>query len=295
MTERVLVTGASGFLGGWCARLARERGATVAGTYHTTDPTVDLDRSIQQSLPAVAAEAIASFDPDAVVHAAAMARPEECAADPATAEATNVEGSRELAAAAERVGAELAYVSTNYVYGGAGTPPYREGDDPAPVQTYGETKLAGERAVAAAHPDPLIVRVSDLFGPGPTASREAPSTESASFAWLLDALDGDGIELVADVYMCPTDVIATATELLDLLAADVTGTVHRSGSTLCNRVEFAHAIARAFDAPTDAIEPCRASDLWDAERPYCTALSSTRFPTGTPRTMASLEAGLARF
>ena len=85
--------------------------------------------------------------PDAIISCAAYTIVDGCEAHPDDAFKVNALGARNLALAAEEVGAKLVHVSTDYVFSGAGTRPATEYDQPAPVSAYGRTKLLGEEYV----------------------------------------------------------------------------------------------------------------------------------------------------
>jgi dTDP-4-dehydrorhamnose reductase len=100
--------------------------------------------------------------PAVVVHAAAERRPDAVESGDAAAR-LNVAATATLARVAAELGAWLLYISTDYVFDGT-SPPYGEDAAPRPLQRYGETKLAGEREVAAAHARALSLRLPILFG-----------------------------------------------------------------------------------------------------------------------------------
>jgi dTDP-4-dehydrorhamnose 3,5-epimerase len=112
---------------------------------------------------------LATFAPTAVIICAGWTWVDGCERDEARAFALNAEAPARLARAARRAGARTVYLSTEYVFsGGAGgmaSGPYAESDAPAPINAYGRSKLEGERLVAAADPDALILRTTVVFGP----------------------------------------------------------------------------------------------------------------------------------
>ena len=95
--------------------------------------------------------------PECVIHAA-------YARDGEAAWATNVEGARNVAAAAAAAGVRLIHVSTDVVFAGDAGRPYVEADPPAPVTDYGRAKAAAEAAVQDAHPAAAVVRTSLIYG-----------------------------------------------------------------------------------------------------------------------------------
>ena len=98
---------------------------------------------------------------DWVVHCAAIRSPDVLDKDPQRAMTVNAEGARQVAVAAADAGAGIAFASTDYVFPGS-TPPYAERDTTAPLNTYGESKLAGEHHVLSV-PRGLVVRMPALY------------------------------------------------------------------------------------------------------------------------------------
>jgi dTDP-4-dehydrorhamnose reductase len=101
-----------------------------------------------------------------VANAAAFTHVDRCEREPEAAERANAVAPGLLAVACARRGARLVHVSTDYVFSGEATRPYREEDPPDPRSVYGRTKLEGERRVLAAAPTHLVVRTSWVFGRG---------------------------------------------------------------------------------------------------------------------------------
>ena len=119
-----------------------------------------IDLSRREQVEAV----VADFKPDVVVNAAAMTGVDACELDPELALAVNALGVRHLAQAAERVGAHVVHLSTDYVFDGASTRPYDEWDAVAPISEYGRSKLGGERELAAHARSWTVLRTSWVFG-----------------------------------------------------------------------------------------------------------------------------------
>src|SRR5690606_1228747 len=87
--------------------------------------------------------------PDVIVNAAAHTAVDRAESEPDVAHAINAVAPGVLAEGAARLGSWLVHYSTDYVFDGTGNTPWRETDSPSPLNTYGRTKLAGERAIAA--------------------------------------------------------------------------------------------------------------------------------------------------
>jgi dTDP-4-dehydrorhamnose reductase len=172
LTVRVLITGADGQLGRdvtdalaglvpaggrRCALLGPE--GPRPEMRHEVLRT-DIDTMPVDSRDAVL-ETVHAFRPDVILHGGAMTAVDLCESEVDTAFAVNALGTRHLAEAAGHIGAHLLYVSTDYVFDGTSTRPYREWDEPCPQSVYGASKLAGERECP---PGATIVRTSWVSG-----------------------------------------------------------------------------------------------------------------------------------
>jgi dTDP-4-dehydrorhamnose reductase len=143
-----------------------------------------LVQSLQERAPAFGAEIVAlgrpEFDlaearrgldlvgkarPDLIVSAAAYTAVDKAESEPELAFAVNAEGPRALADAAAALGVPVIQISTDYVFDGTKPTPWTEADEPAPVSVYGASKLAGERAVLAASPRNVVIRVGWVYSP----------------------------------------------------------------------------------------------------------------------------------
>merc|ERR1719436_1470849 len=102
--------------------------------------------------------------PTVVIHCAAERRPDVLEENRDYATKINVDTTREIGRICKQMGAKLIYISTNYVFDGK-SPPYDENGTPNPVNTYGASKLAGERVLAEYCPGAATVRVPLLYGP----------------------------------------------------------------------------------------------------------------------------------
>lgn len=152
----VLVTGAGGLLGGQVAWTFVQAGADVYAFSHT-----QLDITHARTVH----DFVRNTRPALIVHAAAMTNVDACEQEPELAFAVNAEGSRNVASAAADVGAAIVAISTDYVFDGERAP-YVEDDPTNPIQVYGRSKLAGERAVQEAADRHYLVRSAWIYGPG---------------------------------------------------------------------------------------------------------------------------------
>ena len=164
---KVLVTGTSGQLGfDVMEELAKrgykgigaDRAETEAEFEHVVLDITDADKVM---------EVVTEVRPDVVVHCAAWTNVDgaEDPANLAVVRAVNVDGTRNLALAAKEVDVKFVYISTDYVFDGAGTEPWKPDDkNYAPINVYGQSKLDGELEVSGILDKYFIVRIAWVFG-----------------------------------------------------------------------------------------------------------------------------------
>lgn len=221
---RWLVTGSGGMLGTDLKKVLRGRNVTY------------LDRAgLDVTDRAAVLEAVG--DHDVVVNAAAYTRVDDAESDVETATAVNAVGAENLAIAAQRTGARLIQVSTDYVFDGAATDPYSEAAPPHPVSAYGRSKADGERLAMAAHPDgTLVLRTAWLYGAG---------GNNFISALIRRAETDERVSVVADQRGQPTWTMDVAGLVATVVDANVpAGIYHATNSGECSRFEFAREIFR---------------------------------------------------
>lgn len=231
---RWLVTGSAGLLGRAVLACLRERRATVLGLCRA-----DLDVTDAHQVRA----AIGDCKPDIVINCAAWTAVDAAEADEPSALAVNGKGAENLAAACAEAGARMAHISTDYVFDGLATEPYREDAEPSPRTAYGRSKLAGEVAVRKHLPEGgLVVRTAWLYGgSGPSFARKMIEAAAASGA----------VDVVADQRGQPTWTRDVADQVVRLAAGNASGIYHATSSGDATWFDLAReifALARADQA-----------------------------------------------
>jgi dTDP-4-dehydrorhamnose reductase len=220
-----LVTGANGLLGPYLV--------DAFGPHVTTSARRSGDAPCELADAAAVRELVARIKPTVVVHAAAMTAIDLAEAEPQIADDNNRRTTENLAAALP-ANCKLVYISTDQVYPNVAGP-HREGSE-APVNVYGRTKLAGERA-AAAHPRALILR-TNLFGPSRTPGRTSLSD------FVVDSLRTDKpVTLFRDVLFSPLHMTTLASLVREMSDAGLTGTYNLGSREGISKADFAIAIA----------------------------------------------------
>lgn len=272
-----LVLGGSGFLGRHVVRAAlddaaaharrtrRRRAFVVSASREPERALVQPEAGLLTAAFDVAEKngvemLVADLAPVRVILLTALASIADCEKYPGLAHALNTDFPARVAGACAKLGARLVHVSTDLVFGA--TPPpergFSERDTPAPLSNYGRTKLAGERAVLAALPGALVVRLPlcwDEDGRGAGASTPLVSAVRA----------GEKPGLFTDEWRTPL-FAADAGELLVRCAAlDASGLLHVAGAERITRYDLGLSllVARGF-APGDARAHVRALTRADA-------------------------------
>jgi dTDP-4-dehydrorhamnose reductase len=177
--------------------------------------------------------------PDLVINTAAFHHVEKCEAEPAVAFAVNGAGARNVALAAETLGAKLIHVSTDYVFDGEKRTPYLETDLARPVNVYGNTKLSGEHFARCMNSRCFVVRVSGLYGSHPCRAKGG-----LNFVELMLKLsrEREVLRVVDDEFVTPTATSEIARQLLVLGQTSAYGLYHCTAEGSCSWYEFAGAI-----------------------------------------------------
>ena len=286
----ILVTGASGLLGSNFLVVAQRRGARLAAVSHRHSvrmPGVEAVRADLTDRRAVE-DLCRAFRPRWIVHCAALTDVDRCEEHPEEARRVNAEVPGHLAEAARHVGAGLLYISTDGVFDGTAGQ-YAEGDAPAPVNVYAETKLAGEDAVRGALERHLIVR-TNIYGWN--------LQEKLSLAeWILGRLEtAQDVPGFRDAVFTPILVNDLSEVLLDMLDRGLIGVYHVAGSQALSKYEFALALAEEFALSRDLVRPASlAGSTLRASRPPNTSLQTAKVSRALGRPMPDATAGLRRF
>jgi dTDP-4-dehydrorhamnose reductase len=275
-----LLTGARGMLG----RAFRELFARKDHTFVGLDlPELDIADRAQ-------VEAVIDGSFAAVINCAAYTNVDAAEADEAAATRANGEGPGVLAQACAKYGVPLVHFSTDYVFAGNATRPYRVDDELAPLGAYGRSKARGEQAIAAVDGPHLIVRTSWLY---------APWANNFVRTMVKMSRERETFNVVNDQRGRPTSAEHLAETTLALLEKKVRGLHHVTDGGECTWFEFANEIVRLAGSRA-VVKPCTSAEfVRAAQRPAYSVLdlSVTEATLGRPmppwqETLASVMARL---
>ncbi|MEO0405960.1 MAG: dTDP-4-dehydrorhamnose reductase [Cyanobacteria bacterium P01_A01_bin.135] len=222
--------------------------------------------------------------PDLIVNAAAYTAVDKAESEPELASQINAIAPTVMAEEVQRLGGKLIHISTDYVFNGKKSSPYREDDMPSPLGTYGQSKLLGEDGVRQACDNHIILRTAWVYG----------TKGKGNFVktMLRLAAERDELRVVADQIGSPTwsgDIAAAIARLIDREASeqaaelsDATGTYHFTNSGVASWYDFAVAIfeeakTQGASLKVQRVVPITTADYpTPAQRPAYSVLSGQK-------------------
>lgn len=250
-------------------------GQELQQTLTTLGEVVAVGRdTVDLSQPESVRQVMESVLPQVVVNAAAYTAVDKAESEPELAMQVNGLSPGILAEATAAIGAGLIHISTDYVFDGSQSSPYRETDATHPLGSYGRSKLAGEEAIRAANPLHLIVRTAWVYG----------ARGHGNFVKTMLRLGADRPELrvVGDQIGAPTwskDLAEAIAQMVPHLTPETAGTYHYTNSGVTSWYDFAVAIfeeAAPLDFPLkiEKVIPITTADYpTPAQRPAFSVLS----------------------
>ena len=255
---RVWVTGASGLLGNALLRVLRNQEIPFAGSLRRHADITNID-------------SIASFCREYgpfthIINCAAYTAVDLAEAHPEEARRANALGPSLLGLFAAHANMRLVHVSTDYVFDGKGSRPYREDDPVVPETIYGQTKAEGERRLVALFPKACIVRASWLFG------REGKSFVSAMVKKMTECAE---VRVVSDQRGRPTFADDLALWLLKL--ANQSGIFHVANQGETTWYQFAEEIRNLYQTKCEKIIPVTTAEFGlPTKRPLYSVLDTEK-------------------
>jgi dTDP-4-dehydrorhamnose reductase len=231
-------------------------GQELIGALSALGPVTALGRAdLDLAQPDQIAATVADLQPEVIVNAAAYTAVDRAESEPELADCINAKAPEHLAKAAAACNARLVHISTDYVFNGEQSRPYRETDATAPLGVYGQSKLAGEAAIRAHAPQHLILRTAWVYG----------AQGKANFVKTMLRLgaERESLRVVYDQVGSPTwaqDIAQAIAQLIPKMGSSTFGTYHYTNSGVASWYDFAIAIfeeAHALGYPLNVqqVEP----------------------------------------
>lgn len=290
---KVLVTGVNGFLGSYWLEALLQTGLQIVATTSSplraglpTDPAIT-HRIMNITDSEAVQKIIREERPDAILHAAALSKPDDCEQDQTRAHRINTAATQDLLQAAAVVGSYFCYLSTDFVFDGI-TGMYSEEDQPDPVNHYGFTKWRAEKAVQNYPYDWSVVRTVLVYGK-PVEGR--PNLLSI----VADRLkNGETYSVVDDQFRTPTFAGDLASGVCTLIGQRQQGIFHLCGAELMTPYNMAVRTAQHLGLdPSRIVRVSEQTFQQPARRPKKTGLNIQKAQTQIGFHPRSFEEGLA--
>lgn len=264
----ILVTGSNGQLGNEIKSIVNSGKSEIGDDFKYLKSSkfnyIDIDELDITILKDVI-KYVTSGNYDVIINCAAYTNVNGCESNIDTAFKVNSIGPRNLAIAAQKVGAKLIHVSTDYVFEGHGTQPYREWDSKLPQSVYGKTKALGEDYVSSFCTRYFIVRTAWLYG-----------YVGGNFVKTMIKLakEKGEVKVVNDQRGNPTNANDLAHHLLKLASTEEYGIYNCTGKGECSWYEFAKKIIE-FAGIDAKVTPCTTKEFpTPARRPEFSSLDN---------------------
>ena len=269
---KIIITGANGQLGtDLCKALSH---SDLVPLTHK-----DIEITAMNSVKQV----FGRYKPDVVINTVAFVRVDDCETEQDRAFRVNALGARNIAVAAQELGAKLVHMSTDYVFGGAGETlvvsrqgsrdkphPYTEFDVPIPLSIYGKSKLAGESFVRHLCQRHFIIRTSGLFGLAGSTGKGGNFVDTM----LKLAKERDELRVVNDQIFSPTCSKDLARKIALLIETEYYGTFHITNKGTCSWYDFTREILKQAGLKTPVTPISSGEYPQKAKRPRFSVLDN---------------------
>lgn len=288
---RVLITGGTGLLGKTLVETAPEDCEVLATYYQNRPPAEWQDRfyPIDVRDESAVAHLWNISKPQVVIHTAGIGSVDEAERNPDVVHHVNVEGTKNVGRACDRLGALFVFISSNAVFDGL-HPPYRETSPLRAITRYGALKIEAEMWVRERRSPHLIIRPILMYGwplPG--------GRDNAVTRWLAQLEKGCAVEVAEDIYSTPLWAPNCAEAIWVAVKRHRTGTYHVAGADRVSLVTFAKRTACAFGCDDRLVTPVPSRWFTSlAPRPRDTSFVTTKMEQELGVRPLGLTEGLAR-
>lgn len=268
--KKLLITGASGFLGWHLCQLAKQEWE-IYGTYFSHSLEIPSIKMLKVNL-ADFQELKRLFNdvkPTGVIHTAARSQPNICQTHPEESHIINVTASCNISGLCADNSIPCVFTSTDLVFDGLNAP-YRETDPVCPVNIYGEQKVKAEIGMLERYPMTAVCRMPLMFG------MVTPTAKSFIQPFIQTLKAEKELSLFIDEFRTPVSGTTAAKGLL-LAIEKVHGRIHLGGKERISRYDFGQLLVEVFKLPATGLKGCRQQDVkMAAPRPADVSLDSSK-------------------
>jgi dTDP-4-dehydrorhamnose reductase len=274
---KIAVIGSTGQLGTDLMRTL-EVGHEVIGLTHNDIEVADYDSCL----------ILKEHQPDIIINTAAFHKTDQCEEEPLKAFSVNALGARNVSSVSKEIAATTVFISTDYVFDGSKKEPYTEEDVPAPINTYGISKLAAEHFTRQ-NPKHYIIRIASVFGKAGASGKGGNFVETM----ITKAKKNEPITVIDDMWMSPTYTKNASSIIKEIAEKQLPyGVYHATNKGYCSWYQFAKQIFQFTDLTPD-LTPIKTEQLtMKAKRPHFSALKSiklTKYGMETPTWQQALR------
>lgn len=269
--KKLLITGASGFLGWHLCQLAKSTWE-VYGTYFSNYVDIPDVKMLSVNLTDIQQlkDVFSEIQPTAVIHTAAQSQPNFCQIHPQESHLINVTAACDIARLCGNYGIPCVFTSTDLVFDGCNGS-YKETSPVSPINIYGEQKVMAEQGMLQANPLTTICRMPLMFG------GETPTAKSFLQPFMQTLKSGKILNLFTDEFRTPVSGTTAAKGLLLALEKQISGILHLGGREKISRYDFGCLLIDILELPREQVIACRQKDVkMAAPRPADVSLDSSR-------------------
>jgi dTDP-4-dehydrorhamnose reductase len=244
---KILITGASGFLGRHLLKYSPSEARLLAQYLtHPLHSTPGNIQAIRLDLTQPSLDELTKFEPDVIIHSAALSSIDACEQNPERARGINFEATQKLIDLAKQGHSRFIFISTDTVFDGK-QGNHSERDIPNPVNVYARTKFESEQFVLENSDNAVVIRPALFYG------MSLNGTLSFTQIMLEKLKAGEKVAVFTDQYRTPLPVPQLAQAIWELVNLDYHGVIHIGGKERISRSEMGVRLCQQFDLPLDLL------------------------------------------
>ena len=252
---KIVIIGGSGMIGSYLIKSCKNEGYDTEFTFYKNKPQNEQGHFLDITKRKDTIELIKKINPQIVFLTSAITDMDLCERNSNLAKTTNVIGTQNVVDGCKTVNSKLVYLSTSAVFDGTKSE-YSEVDIPSPNNTYGLTKLKGEKIVQKSGLEFLIIRTDQPFG----WTKQSQRTNSV--VRVIERLKDDTVfSEITDWYNTPTYIPDLTSGIMSLIKNNLVGIFHITGSDFLNRYDSAVLIAEVFKLENKLLKQINSSEL----------------------------------